>query len=214
MSTFCSDVDLLRWEPTLFRDAGFVSQTLMNGTGAISGATLTIAAGSFTAARVESGGVVTLGAPHDGCLAILSVDSATQLTLSPLAPGIDDEPPLAGLPPSGVDLPFTIRTFWAQRRLVSDLIRACALVEESIDAGAPAVVQAPGVRRACALGALQMIYNALAAPGDTPHHAVHADLYERLFRQAVRRARVQIDTDGDGQPDLVRRMDVLRLERA
>ena len=37
MSPFCNDIDLLHWEPNIFRDAAFASQTLMSGSGSLAG---------------------------------------------------------------------------------------------------------------------------------------------------------------------------------
>ena len=35
--TFCTDTDLLPWEPNLLREASFASQTLLTGTGDLAG---------------------------------------------------------------------------------------------------------------------------------------------------------------------------------
>ena len=42
---------------------------------------------------------------------------------------------------------------------------------------------------------------------------MRADLYERLYRRSLSRARVEIDTNGDGKADLARALNVLELAR-
>src|SRR3954468_10271705 len=84
MSPFCTDIDLLHWEPNICRDAAFASQTLMSGTADLAGTTLTISSGSFEDSNIEPGQVVVLSGAVTGSFPILSVDSATQLTVSVL----------------------------------------------------------------------------------------------------------------------------------
>jgi hypothetical protein len=61
-----------------------------------------------------------------------------------------------------------------------------------------------------------MIYSALSAAAgeDSAHFQVRADLYERLYRRALRGSVVELDLDGDGQPDTVRMLSVLELKRS
>src|SRR2546422_236762 len=86
---FCTDTDLLYWEPNLLSQVPFASQTLMVGTGDLSGTSLVISSGSFVTNNIEAGQVVHLTGPVSGCFPIVSVDSATQLTVSVLYQGID-----------------------------------------------------------------------------------------------------------------------------
>jgi hypothetical protein len=39
--TFATDIDLLHWEPNILKDAAAVAQTILTGTGALSGTTFT-----------------------------------------------------------------------------------------------------------------------------------------------------------------------------
>src|SRR5688500_6642122 len=86
--TFCTDIDLLHWEPNILVDAAFASQTLITGTGNLAGTTFTIASGSFTTAHVTADQAMVLSGSVAGAFPIVSVDSATQLTLSVLYDGI------------------------------------------------------------------------------------------------------------------------------
>ena len=60
-----------------------------------------------------------------------------------------------------------------------------------------------------------MIYNALAAAASDPASFItRADLYEKLYRRAIRSAHVELDLDGDGQAEVIRPLNVLQLARA
>jgi hypothetical protein len=76
------------------------------------------------------------------------------------------------------------------------------------------ITNADALRRPCVLGAIQMIYSALAAAASEPAPLnVRADLYERLYRRALRNTKVELDRDGDGHADVVRALNVLELKR-
>jgi hypothetical protein len=211
MSPFCTDTDLLHWEPGLLRSATFVSQALMSGTGDLSGTTFTISSGSFTTSHIEANQAIVLDGTINGSFPIVSVDSATQLTLSVLYDQLFDENPEASPIASATNVPFTIRTFWPQRQVISEmLLQAIGLdVDESNK-----IVNTDALRRPCVLGAIQMIYSALAAAAEEPAQLiVRADLYERLYRRALRNVKVELDLDEDGHADVVRALNVLQLNR-
>lgn len=214
--TYCTDQDLLLWEPNLFRDAVFASQALIAGTGDLAGGTFTIASGSLTDAHVEAGQVIVLTGAVEGCFPIVSVDSATQLTLSVMYDGLfpdegDGEPSPVG---TAAGLGYAIRTFWPQRQIVSELLRAAAGVGSDTLQPNATLVSSSALRRPCALGTLQAIYNALAAAStDAASLLIRADLYQRLYRRAIERTLVEIDTDGDGEADLARCLGVGKFVR-
>jgi hypothetical protein len=217
MTTFCTDIDLLHWEPNILRDAAFASQTLLAGTGDLAGTTFTLdtVGASFLASHVEADQVIVLSGGTSGCYPIVSVNSATQLTISTLFDGLF---PLSGNPTpipvgSAVDLAFVVRTFWPQRRVITELLLAAAGLDpvlHSVDR----VMNPQALRKACALGSLHMIYSALAAAAAEPAaYGVRAELYERLYRRALRGARVELDLNGDGAADAVRPLNVLHMQR-
>ncbi len=211
MSTYATDTDLLLWEPHLPSDAALASQTLLTGTADLSGTTLTIAAGSLIASHVEPDQVVALSGAITGCYPIVSVNSTTQMILSILYAGSwhDADPKVPSPIGSATGLSFAIRTFYAQRRVITDLI------DQTINLPAGATLLNPDVlRRPCALGAIQMIYSTLTAAADAPEiYQVRADLYQRLYRRALRSAVLHIDTVGDGRIHEIRRLNVLQLVR-
>ncbi|HEX2973349.1 MAG TPA: hypothetical protein VHP11_13525 [Tepidisphaeraceae bacterium] len=215
--TFCSDVDLLYWEPNVFRDAAFASQQLLSGTGQLDGTRFTTATGSLTAAHVVAGQVIVLSGTITGSYPIVQVNGAAELYLSVLYDGM--QPSSGPIVPSPVaqatNLTYAIRTFWAQQKVVSDLLmRTAGIDPEADDEQAPRIVNAEALRRPCVLGTLQMIYNALAAAAAEPAAlSVRAELYERLYRRAVLQTRVELDRNGDGRGDVVRQLNVLELQR-
>jgi hypothetical protein len=216
MNTFCTDIDLLHWEPNILRDAAFASQTLLAGTGDLAGTTFTLdSAGSFLDSHVEADQVIVLSGGTSGCYPIVSVDSATQLTISTLFDGLF---PLSGTPtPSPVatiiDLSFVVRTFWPQRRVVTELLLQAAGLDLVLD-NTSRVMNPQALRKPCALGALQMIYSALAAAAVDPSlYGIRAELYEGLYRRALRNARVELDLNDDGAADCARPLNVLQLQR-
>ena len=133
--TFCTDVDLLHWEPHLLTEAAFTSQTLISGTGDLAGTTFTCDAlvPSLIDRHVEPYHVLCLGPGGvTGCYPIVSVDGDDTLTVSVL---YDRLYPVTGDPivptPVGAaaDVPFVVRTYWPQRRVVSDLLLQSAGVD-------------------------------------------------------------------------------------
>jgi hypothetical protein len=216
---FCNDVDLLYWEPDVLKDAAFASQTLVEGTGDVAGNVLTRTAGpSFTEQGVAAGQVVVLSGSAVGCFAVTAVSGPSALILSvvhtdmlpsggPAAPAIS--------PPAATGAAFVVRTFGPQRRLVADFLLASLGVVPGTAGAASAVVMNPqALRRASALGTLQMVYSAMAAAASEPgRFAVRAELYERLYRRALRQAQVDLDLDGDGRADARRSPGLVRLVR-
>ena len=217
--TYCTDIDLLHYEPNIFRDAAFASQLLMAGTGNLAGTAFTIASGSFTAEHVAAGHVVALEGAVAGCYPVVSVDGATQLTVSVMHEGLFPDAGAGVASPVGTatGIAFAVRTFWPQREVVSALLRRAAGIGPegaSEDMAAAEVLNTSVLRRACALGTLQMIYSALAAAAAEPANlTVRAEMYERLYRRALAGARVEIDVDGDGVGDLTRVLSVVELKR-
>jgi hypothetical protein len=216
---YCNDVDLLRWEPQLFRDAAMASQVLLSGSGDLNGTAFTIASGSFSDSAVRAGDVITLEAPIAASLAVVAVVSDTELTVSVLqgdlfpSDGSAVTPVGAGLA-TGVG--FSVRTFMPQARIVSQMLRQAVGVELPGNFDPPPAILTPeAMTRPCVLGTLQMIYSAMAAvAGDSAMLAVHADLYRRLYGRALRTMAVDLDTNGDGVADLRRSPGVVCLIRA
>jgi hypothetical protein len=95
---------------------------------------------------------------------------------------------------------------------------AVTVLRRELPAGGPdegaTITNDAVLRRPCALGMLQMIYSALAAATEEPEGlTIRADLYGRLFRRALRNTTLELDTNGDGEADMQRPLNVLQLSR-
>src|SRR5262245_28944842 len=114
MNVFCTDLDLLHWEPNIFRDAVFASQTLLARAASLAGTTLTIASGSLIASHATADNVVVLAGSIAGSFPIVSIDSATVCTISVMYDELfpDEDGPVPSPIGTGSGLTFTIRTFW------------------------------------------------------------------------------------------------------
>lgn len=209
---FCTDTDLLRWEPQIPAEAAFSTQTLLNTTGSVSDTTLTIASGSFEAARVRAGFIACLSGAVSGCFPIVSVDSAVACTLSVMYDGLDEAPPLPVSPGSSAGLTVAIRSFFTQRRIVSDLLSRMAGVEPG---GPRSIVNVEDFRKPCVLGTLHMIYNAMSTASfeNRADLLIRAELYERLYRKSLRSVVAEVDTDGDGIANCRRHLRVIHFAR-
>jgi hypothetical protein len=217
---FCNDVDLLYWEPDVLKEAAFASQTIGVGAGAVSGTTFSMTSSSptFIEQKVAPGQVIVLSGALAGCYAITGVTGAYVLEISAL---YDDLFPDSGPPPAPVGLGvasglgYAIRTFFAQRKVVSDLLlQSVGIVPGSAQAQTAAVLNPSVLRRACVLGTLQMIYSAIAAAASEPAaFTVRAELYERLYRRSLLSAQVDLDLDGDGRADARRSPGLVRMVR-
>jgi len=216
MTTFCTDIDLLHYEPSICRDAAFASQTLISGTGDLAGSLFTIASGSFNAAHITPDQVIVLTGATSGSYPIVSVDSATQLTLSVLYDGLYPTSGEAVPSPPGTaaGLAFVVRTFWPQRRIVSELLLSTCGLDPSDAAAADKILNPAALGRACTLGTLHLIYSALAAAAEDPEfYLPRLETYYRLYRRALESTRVQLDLNGDGVAEVVRALNVLELQR-
>jgi hypothetical protein len=218
MTTFCTDIDLLHWEPNILRDAAFASQTLISGNGDLAGSLFTLASGSFAAAHVAQDQAIVLTGATTGTYPIVSVDSATQLTVSVLYDGLypTSGNPAPPVPPGsgGSGLAYVIRTFWPQRRVVSELILQAAGLDPADGDVDLKILNPHAFKRACTLGTLHMIYSALAAAAANPANLhIRIDLYQKLYRRALGKVTVELDLNLDGRIDTVRPLNVLELHR-
>ena len=212
---FCTDTDLLRWEPALFAEAQFASQLLLSASCSIAGTTLTLGGtASFTASRVRAGHVASItGTAITGCYPIVAIGNATTATLSIVHEGLDATPiETAPIIDTAASLHIAVRTFAPQRLIVSELLsRMCGLAPYS----SANVINADVLRKPCVLGTLQMIYNAMAAAAtsDNADLFIRAELYERLYRKSLRGLVAEIDTNGDGVADAQRHLRLVQFIR-
>jgi hypothetical protein len=228
----CKDVDLLRWEPNVFRDASAAAQSLIAGSGDLWGTTFTASAGSFIDARVAAGHVLSVSGDVVASLPIIAVSSATVLTVSVMHGGLyGDDGSVNPVPPkAGSGLAFDVRTFSPQIKEISDaLLQAAGIMPGTDDETTVTILNTEALRRPCVLGTLSLVFRALAttapvatlfadtsggtAPADQKTWNDRADLFQQLYMRATRAVRVEVDLDGDGVIDEKRELDVVRWVR-
>jgi len=208
--TLITDIDLLHWEPNIMIDASAAAQPLLNGSGSLDRTVFTIASGSLIDAHVSAGHVIVLSGTIAGSFPVVSVTNATTLVLSTLYDDLESAQSAAP-PGSGSGLNFAIRTFWPQRRTMTDLVLQAARIKS---ADVTKILNPDVLRRPCTLGTLHMIYSGLASGSDKPSDMLaRADLYERLYRRSLRSTTLELDLDGDGVIDERRSLNILDMRR-
>jgi len=198
---FSNDIDLLKWEPVLFRELFLPSQTLCQGIdGVLSGTTFTSSGASFTSASVAAGNVIYLSSTAnsiDGCYEIVSVDSATQLTVSVVRQTSDDD---AVAPPAGSNITYRISTFDPQAEEAAYSLLQYFGIETNND-GTLAdgdVLQSRALRQGSVFAVLSSVFAGSACGADDPAGYWQKSLrYQKLFNKARVKARLKIDTDSD-----------------
>ena len=206
MVCFSNDSDILKYEPALFGELHLPGQVLAAGTGGeLSGTTFTASAADFVGAQVAAGGVIYLRSADgllDGAYEIVSVDSATQLTVSVVRADPDDEPIP---PPEATDVTYRISTFAPQAGEV-----AFALTEHfGIKPGNPAseidaqdILDPDVLKRASAFAVVSSVYAMLASKASDENFWKKSLHYQSLFEKARQRCRVGVDLDSDGSADV------------
>jgi hypothetical protein len=215
---FCTDTDMLYWEPNLFRDAATAAQLLLGGVASVAGAAVTFPSAVLVDAQVRPLQVIQFaGTSLSGAFPIISVDTDQTLTLSVVYDGLFPPDGTPGVPVhvgTAANQTFAIRTFFPQRQVVTQMLLQAAGLDPGAADAESRVVNVEAMRRPCVLGALQLVYSAMAASALQPApFTSRADMYERLYRRALRSARVEVDTDDDGHADEVRPLNLLQLVR-
>jgi len=217
MVTFSNDADILRYEPALFGELYLPGQVLCSGGGgSVSGTTLTAGGADFAGSQVSGGGVVYLQSSDgslDGAYEIVSVDSSTELTVSVIRPGAEDE---ATAPPAATDVSYRVSTFGPQASEIGfELTEYFGLRPGSAasEVSADDIVDLSVLRRASVFGVIATVYAILASDAEDAGLWKKSLHYRRLFEQARGRCRLSLDVDGDGAADVTRLGSSVRLVR-
>ena len=214
---FASDRDLLIAEPGVLNEVGWFGQTIAQSDIAsidASGLLLTASDGGFTGAGIDGGYIALAG---DRAYEIIGVSSATQMLISRVRARLDD-PPVGGIPGSGIRLRVT--TFRPQIELVHrQLMRMGGIEENDIEADRAVtesqIVNGTDLRPIEVFGALYLIYLSASAGSNPGHPSIQkADRYRDRFELERRRVGIRIDLDGDGEADAVRRLNSFRFARS
>jgi hypothetical protein len=217
MVTFSNDVDILRYEPVLFTELHLPGQVLTAGTnGTLIGTMFIANDADFVNAQVTSGGVIYLRSTDeilDGAYEIVSVDSATQLTISVVRADAVGEP-IA--PPSTSDISYRVSTFRPQANEA-----AFQLTEYfGIKPGNPAsgidiqdILDTDVLKRASVFAVISSVYAMLASKANDENFWKKTQHYQKLFEKARQRCRLSIDAGSDGIADVTRLGASARLVR-
>ncbi len=217
MVQFSNDADILKYEPILFGELHLPGQVLTAGTGGtLSGTTFTAIGADFVSAQVSANGVLYLQSADgllDGSFEIVSVDSATQLTVSVVRADPDDEP-IA--PPLANDISYRISTFGPQANEVGFQLTEYF----SIGPGDPAsvydvedIMDTNVLKRASVFAVIASIYAMLASKAEDENFWKKSLHYQRLFEKARGRCRLSIDVGSDGVADVTKTGASVRLVR-
>ncbi|MFA7235869.1 MAG: hypothetical protein WC058_03305 [Phycisphaeraceae bacterium] len=202
MPNFSNDGDLLMLEPGLFVDLPLVGQTKLKVTdGELTGNVLSSVTGGFNG--LTPGDVVVIrSSESDG-----AAWAANTIT--------DDHTLSLAFEPTGLNattvLTVIARTLAPQAAEIHDqLLRAVGIAPGAEDANSElteaSVLSIGLMKRLEALGTLELAYRGAGLEAK-------AGEYRRRFAEAMRGARVLIDTDGDGLADVWRMPGVGRLVR-
>jgi hypothetical protein len=209
---FSNDVDLLKYEPKLFTKLYFPSQVLVSGTGGVlSGTTFTKIGANFVAAGVVAGGVIYLKSAADtldGAFEIVSVDSATQLTVSVVR---SDDTAIAIPPPAAADVTYRIATFSPQAYEAGRMLMRCFGIPQDDSEN---LIEPEELRVASVFAILASIYATLTGDAEASEELWKKSLhYRALFEHAREILQLDVDTDGDGTADEVKHGGEIKLVR-
>ena len=208
MVTFSSDIDILKYEPVLFGQLHLPWQVLAQGTGAtLSGTTLTDGAGNFVSSGIEAGGVVYLQSAAgalDGAYEIVSVDSATELTVSVLRTDSGDD---AVAPPQGSDVSYRASTFAPQAGEAAFQLTEYFGIQPGNPTSAITVehiLDTEVLRRVSVFAVISSVYAMWANRTESEGFWAKSLHYKQLFEKARQRCRLSIDLGSDGIADITR----------
>lgn len=218
MLGFSRDVDLAKFEPGVFGAWVLSSQVLCCGSnGIVSGTQFTASGVDFVASQAAAGGVIWLEST-DGAIAgafeVVSVQDATHLTVSMIR--ASDTQAAIGVGAAS-ELTWRIVSYgpqgyevlWRMSQRLGLGPGASAAEYDVAD-----IVNADSLRQASVFGVLAMVFESLysGAEGQAVLRE-KAERYEWLYDEAMGRAKVLVDTDGDGDSERVVQPGVVCLVR-
>ncbi len=207
----------MKYEPVLFGELHLPWQVLAAGTvGALSGTIFTASDADFVSAQVSAGGVIYMQSADgslDGAYEIVSVDSATQLSVSSIRADSDGEP-IA--PPSATDISYRISTFAPQAGEAGFRLTEYFGIQPgnpASDYSAEDILNVDVLRAASAFAVISSVYAMLASKADDENFWKKSQYYQELFEKARQRCRLSIDAGSDGVADITKIGASVRLIR-
>jgi len=217
MVNFLNDADILKYEPILFGELHLPGQVLAAGKGGtLSGTTFTASGADFVSAQVLAGGVIYLQSADgslDGAFEIVSVDSATQLSISVIRADSDDD---AIAPPAATDISYRVSTFGPQANEAGFQLTEYFGIKPgnpASDYDAEDVLDTNALKRVSVFGVMSSVYAMLASKAKDENFWKKSLHYQKLFEKARQRCRLSIDVGSDGVADVTRIGASVRLVR-
>lgn len=217
MIIFSNDADILKYEPILFGELHLQGQVLATGTGGmLSGTTFTASGTDFVSAQILAGGVIYLQSAEgwlDGAYEIVSVDSATALTVSVIRSDSDGD---AIAPLAATDISYRISTFRPQAseagfKLTEYFSIRPGNPESTYDA--EDVLDTDVLKRVSAFAVVSSVYAMLASKAKDENFWKKSLHYQKLFERAKERCRLSIDVGSDRVADVTMFGGSVRLVR-
>ena len=217
MVRFSDDVDILKYEPVLFGELHLPWQVLVAGTGGtLSGTSFTASGADFVSAEVLAGGVVYMqsgDSPLDGAYEIVTVDSATQLTVSVVRSDPQDS---AVAPPAATGISYRVSTFGPQASEAGFRLTEYFGIRPgnpASDIDVEDILDKDVLRRASVFAVISSVYAMLASRAKDENFWTKSLHYQKLFEKARERCRLGIDLGSDGVVDVTRVGASIRLVR-
>jgi len=208
MVSFSNDADILKYEPILFGELHLPQQVLVTGTGGtLSGTTFTANGADFVSAQVSSGGVIYLRSADgtlDGAYEIVSVDSATQLSVSVIR---SDSAMAAVAPPAATEIFYRISTFGPQANEAGFQLTEYFNISPgnpASDIDADDILDTNVLKRTSVFAVISTVYAMLASKAKDENFWKKSLHYQKLFAKARERCRLSIDIGSDGVADVTK----------
>jgi len=208
MVSFSNDADILKYEPILFGELHLPQQVLATGTGGtLSGTTFTASGADFVSAQVCSGGVIYLQSADgtlDGAYEIVSVDSATQLSVSVIR---SDSEMAAIAPPAATDISYRVSTFGPQTNEVGFQLTEYFGISPgnpASDIDAEDILDTDVLKRVSVFAVISSVYAMLASKAKDENFWKKSQYYQKLFAKSKERCRLSIDAGSDGVADVTK----------
>ncbi len=217
MVTFSSDADILKYEPVLFGELHLSNQVVAAGTGGVlSGTTFTAADAAFAGAGICEGQVINLRSADgllDGVYEIVSVDSATQLSVSVVRADAEDS---AIVPQAATDVFYRICTYKPQAAEIGwQLTKYFGIrpgnPESDIDADN--ILDKSVLRMVSVFAVISSVYAMLTSGAQNENFWEKSLHYKKLFERERQSCRLSIDRDCDGIADVTLLGSLFRLVR-
>jgi len=201
MVCFSRDIDILKYEPILFQSLSLSGQCLIEGSGDLDGVSFTDSGADFSARGVEAGCVIYVRSEDggiDGCYEVVSVDSATELTVSVLRADDEADAIYVG---SATGVSYKVATFAPQAAEVGVGLSAYFGIrpgDAGSDYGVEDIQDVKVLRSVSAFAVISSVYATHASRADNESWWKKSLIYKNRFERARELCRIHIDIDGDG----------------